>query len=154
MSELIEYLQTETEDTKFYRKRNAVKFTNKPDQCKNLKFFKNEISISKTSPADTYEGILANWRGDFEKLERDHGYVQWLFPIYQKSDFNANSLSLQLHELVEISKMNKAGKISLRKNLELMLEFYGMEFNGDGRLVRTKNYLSRFNNLIRYIAYV
>jgi hypothetical protein len=150
MSELIEYLQTETEDTKFYRKRSVVKFANKPDQSKNIKFFKNEISISKSNPADTYEGILKNWRGDFDKLEREHGFVQWLFPIYQKSDFNANSQSLQLHELVEISKMNKAGKIALRKNLELMLEFYGMEFDGEGKLVRTRYYLSRFNNLIRY----
>ncbi len=149
MSDLIKYLQTETEDTKFFRKRNTVKFSNNRDLCKNLKFFKNEISISRTNPAHTYENILKNWRFDFDKLETDHGFIQWLFPIYHKSDFNSYSQSLQLHELIEIGKMNKAGKISLRKNLELMLEFYGMQFNDSGCLVRTENYLSRFDNLTK-----
>ena len=42
--------------------------------------------------------IQINWFGDYERLEKHHGYIQWLFPIRTKGK-NSNSHALQLHEL-------------------------------------------------------
>ena len=63
-----------------------------------MKFFKNEIDVLRNERS-TYNVILKHWKGDYDKLEDEHGYIQWLFPMYQKSMFNHNSQELQLHEL-------------------------------------------------------
>lgn len=51
-----------------------------------LKFYLNKI---QSEPLGDYiENILNKWKGDYNKLEINHGYIQWLFPIYTQGKNN------------------------------------------------------------------
>ena len=73
-----------------------VKFENDPLLDLNKKFLTNKIE--STSDGIKFEDMIANWYGDYEQLERNHAYIQWLFPIYTQG-MNNNIHPLQLHEL-------------------------------------------------------
>merc|ERR1712046_229054 len=51
------------------------------DDAENLneRFQRNEIP--SVPDGDLIENIHKEWRGDYERLEVHHGYIQWLFPI-------------------------------------------------------------------------
>ena len=38
------------------------------------------------------------WKGNYEWLERHHGYIQWLFPIRERG-LNWDAQELQPHEI-------------------------------------------------------
>ena len=65
------------------------------------------------------------WARDYAKLESMHCYIQWLFPISEKSPFNAHSQILQRHEIVTIAA-DSAAMANVRKSLDTMLHFFGM----------------------------
>ncbi|GCB79796.1 hypothetical protein scyTo_0019613 [Scyliorhinus torazame] len=45
----------------------------------NLKFYTREIAMK---PDGVYiDEILTKWNGDYDKLEHNHTYIQWLFPL-------------------------------------------------------------------------
>ncbi len=50
---------------------------------------------------DFIDQIHKTWWGDTPKLERHHGYIQWLFPIREEG-MNYESQPLQLHEIEKI----------------------------------------------------
>ena len=63
---------------------------------KNVDFYLGHI---KSRPfGDYYQNIVENWRGDYDRLEEHHGYIQWLFPI-RAQGMNDESQPLQYHEL-------------------------------------------------------
>ena len=67
---------------------------------KNFQFLTGEI---KSQPNGEYLNFMhKNWWGDYDKLEKRHDYVQWLFPI-QTQGMNINSDPLQKHELKVIN---------------------------------------------------
>ena len=37
--------------------------------------------IKSEPEGDTIYNIQTNWKNNYNKLERHHGYIQWLFPI-------------------------------------------------------------------------
>lgn len=47
---------------------------------------------------DFIENILDTWCGNYQLLELNHGYIQWLFPIREQG-MNMYAQPLQLHEL-------------------------------------------------------
>ena len=65
------------------------------------------------------------WARDYAKLESMHCYIQWLFPISEKSPFNAHSQILQRHEIATIAADHVA-MANVRKSLNTMLHFFGM----------------------------
>ena len=73
------------------------KFENDLKKNLNLGFFQNEIPADPYQ--DHYEDILKDWKGNYEKLEYEHNFIQWLFPIHTYSAINMHSQNLQLHEL-------------------------------------------------------
>ena len=42
--------------------------------------------------------ILQEWPGDYERLEADHHYVQWLFPTPEPSGVGQEALDLGVGE--------------------------------------------------------
>jgi hypothetical protein len=70
----------------------------------NVKFL---LGLIESRPdGDLINNIQKNWWGNYELLERHHGYIQWLFPIRTKG-LNYMSQPLQKHELEVIKKKTK-----------------------------------------------
>ena len=62
---------------------------------------------------------------DYDKLESMHDYIQWIFPISEKSPFNASAQVLQRHECATIAA-SPTGVANSLASFEMMLQFYGM----------------------------
>ena len=60
---------------------------------------------------------------DYGFLERSHNYIQWLFPLIDKSPHNPNAV-LNLDE-VELFKSDRTVQENLVKSLVTMMDFYG-----------------------------
>ncbi|KAJ7211991.1 opioid growth factor receptor conserved region-domain-containing protein [Mycena pura] len=97
------------------------------------------------------EEVHEQWYGDHDKLERKHGFIQWLFPI-REHGMNFDSQPLQPHEIAAI----KADPVALKRILtsyNLMLDFYGMrlvseETGAVDRVLPPRNYVPRYENLV------
>nr|XP_045742035.1 opioid growth factor receptor-like isoform X4 [Mirounga angustirostris] len=85
----------------------------------NLSFYRNEIRFL---PNGCFiEDILQNWREDYDLLEENHSYIQWLFPLREPGvNWHAKPLTLQEIEL---------------------------EDRDTGQVCRAHNYQKRFQNL-------
>ncbi|XP_073482859.1 opioid growth factor receptor-like protein 1 isoform X2 [Aquarana catesbeiana] len=61
------------------------------DLC-NLRFYMNKIPFK---PDGVYiEDILNKWKSDYDKLEHNHTYIQWLFPLREQGlNFYAKELT-------------------------------------------------------------
>ena len=68
------------------------------------------------------------WLWDSQKLEYTHDYIQWLFPLKQKSQFNRNAPILN-DEVIQAFRADEQLRVRLIKSLEVMLEFYGLQCN-------------------------
>ena len=91
------------------------------------------------------------WLWDYQKLEYTHDYIQWLFPLKEKSRFNRNAPILN-DEVIQAFRTDEQLRLRLRKSLEVMLHFYGMQCNKFDELgieiTKSDNYLERKLNWI------
>ncbi|XP_015220427.1 opioid growth factor receptor [Lepisosteus oculatus] len=113
----------------------------------NLKFYLNEIG---TEPDGIMiKEFLQNWKQDYKKLERNHSYIQWLFPL-REPGMNYMAYELTREEIEEFHK-NEVAKQTLIQSYELMLGFYGIELvnKETGEVKRAWNFEDRFDNLDR-----
>ncbi|XP_027623495.1 LOW QUALITY PROTEIN: opioid growth factor receptor [Tupaia chinensis] len=111
----------------------------------NLSFYRNEIRFL---PDGCFiEDILQNWRGNYELLEDNHSYIQWLFPL-REPGVNWHAKPLTLRE-VEAFRSSEEVRERLVRAYELMLGFYGIELEdrATGAVRRADNYQKRFQNL-------
>ncbi|XP_062576133.1 opioid growth factor receptor-like protein 1 [Saccostrea cucullata] len=132
-------------DLEQYRKGYPGKRDN-PRLNDNMKFYKNEL---KSYPdGDFIDNIHKKWWGDYERLERHHGYVQWLFPI-RETGMNFHAQELQQCEINAIMDDPVAFDRVL-KSYKMMLDFYGMELDEKtGQVSRANNWRARFSHLNR-----
>jgi hypothetical protein len=88
------------------------------------------------------------WWGQYNILEDNHGYIQWIFPI-REHGMNYHAQPLQLHE-IERMKANPVVIERIITSYTLMLDFYGMKLvsSGRGLLKRSENYKARYRNLL------
>ena len=89
----------------------------------NVKFYRNQIA-SKPDGAKI-EDIHKNWDGDFERLEMHHGYIQWLFPVFENAGMNWESQPLSKSGAALIRKDPAASRrvtISLSSLPPLLLD--------------------------------
>ncbi|BFZ05290.1 hypothetical protein BsWGS_08329 [Bradybaena similaris] len=131
-------------DTENYRNGYPGQEDDK-DLNDNIMFYKGKIP---SSPDGAFiDDIHKHWKGNYELLERHHGYIQWLFPI-RESGMNWQAQPLQLHEAKAIIEDPKASKRVL-ESYKLMLDFYGMQLVDEktGELKRSKNWKRCFDNL-------
>ncbi|XP_065098106.1 opioid growth factor receptor-like protein 1 [Paramisgurnus dabryanus] len=113
----------------------------------NLEFYKGSRR-SKPDSVSIYE-FHKEWKGKYDRLERVHSYIQWLFPIEEKG-MNWEAHVLTKEEIKQFRKDNEA-KGNLLKSYELMLDFYGIRLVNDhtGEVTHAHNWKERFDNLNR-----
>ncbi|XP_009487516.2 opioid growth factor receptor isoform X2 [Pelecanus crispus] len=111
----------------------------------NLSFYKNEIRFL---PQGLHiETLLESWWDNYEVLEENHSYIQWLFPLREHGmNWRAKPLTCQ-----EIQAFRKSKEVMqrFRRAYQLMLRFYGITLINEetGELTRAENWAERFQNL-------
>ena len=65
------------------------------------------------------------WQKDDHWLEATHDYIQWLFPLKERSRFNVNAPILSDEDIQQFRNREYL-KINVLKSLSLMLRFYGL----------------------------
>ncbi|XP_010183824.1 PREDICTED: opioid growth factor receptor-like protein 1, partial [Mesitornis unicolor] len=92
------------------------------------------------------EEVLNKWKGDYEKLEHNHTYIQWLFPLREQG-LNFYAKELTTYEIEEFKKTKEA----IRRFLlayKMMLEFFGIKLiDKTGNVARAANWQERFQHL-------
>jgi hypothetical protein len=94
---------------------------NKPEQAI-VAFYLNQRPDSKRRMIEDM------WLWDYQKLEYTHDYIQWLFPLQKKSRFNPDAPLLN-DQAIQAFRTNEQLRSRLRKSLEVMLSFYGLQAN-------------------------
>ncbi|XP_032506827.1 opioid growth factor receptor-like protein 1 isoform X2 [Phocoena sinus] len=137
----------------FYAARDLYKYRHQYPNFKdiryqndlsNLRFYKNKIPFK---PDGVYiEEVLSKWKGDYEKLEYSHTYIQWLFPLREQG-LNFYAKELTTYEIEEFKKTKEA----IRRFLlayKMMLEFFGIKLiDKTGNVARAVNWQERFQHL-------
>lgn len=128
--------------------RDLVVFPNDLKRDDNLKFYRNEIK-SKPFPGTKFKDMM-RWKGDYHKLEYEHQYIQWLFPLPEGKGLNYSAQPLQEHEAIAIQSDSQI-RLNVLRAYTMMLDFYGMELvsSDTGEVKRSKNYIERFEHLNR-----
>lgn len=71
-------------------------------------------------------GLEDIWEWDNSELERTHDYIQWLFPLPNRSQFNPGAPILT-SETIDAFRNNDELRKRLRTSLQIMLKFYGLK---------------------------
>ncbi|XP_008428580.1 opioid growth factor receptor-like protein 1 [Poecilia reticulata] len=137
----------------FYAARDLYKYrhsypnfrkSRQPNEYRNLRFYMNKIPLV---PDGIYiEEILSKWRGDYDKLEHNHTYIQWLFPLREQGlNFYAHELTQE--EIKEFQSTREAKRRFLAA-YSMMLDFYGVKLlDKSGNVARAPNWQERFQHL-------
>ena len=97
-----------------------------------------------------YEGSAPDDRGRFLRdilgfddaaLERTHDFIQWLFPLRERSGANPSAPRLD-DDAVEAFAKRAELREALGRSLDRMLEFYGLQWDGD-RIVAATSFEQR-----------
>jgi len=94
-----------------------------PKKDKNWAFYNDEITNMGDREAAKVSD-MHKWFGNYEKLERYHDYIQWLFPLHDPSLFNKKIQLLQRHEVRSIRR-DKNASARIVRSYEMMLDFFG-----------------------------
>ncbi|XP_063772857.1 opioid growth factor receptor-like protein 1 isoform X2 [Pseudophryne corroboree] len=113
------------------------------DLC-NLRFYMNKIPFK---PDGVYiEDILDTWKCDYDKLEHNHTYIQWLFPLREQG-LNFYAKELTSYEIEEFKKTKEAIKRFILA-YKMMLDFFGLKLiDKSGSVSRAANWQERFQHL-------
>ncbi|KAM8954092.1 opioid growth factor receptor-like protein 1 [Pelodytes ibericus] len=138
----------------FYAARDLYKYRHQyPQNCKdlrcqndfcNLRFYMNKIPYK---PDGVYvEEVLNKWKADYEKLEHNHTYIQWLFPLREQG-LNFYAKELTSFEIEEFKKTKEAIKRFILA-YKMMLDFFGLKLaDKNGSVSRALNWQERFQHL-------
>ncbi len=91
-----------------------------------------------------HEDIL---RFDDERLEYVHDFIQWLFPLPERSAAQPAAPILD-DAAIEAFRARPELRAALRRSLDRMLSFYGFARSGDG-IVRSASFPLRAGNWLR-----
>lgn len=100
-----------------------------------------------------YEGEAPDDRGrrlneilqfDDDRLEDVHDFIQWLFPLPERSGANPSAPILD-DAAVEAFRARPELRAALRRSLDRMLGFYGLEWSGE-RIVKSPSFAQRSGN--------
>ena len=99
---------------------------------------------------DSLEDI---WQWDDQRLERDHNFIQNLFPLNEPSRAQPHSPVLTPTDIADLTNDENFAKKFL-VSLNIMLKFYGLEINSDAArnpiIVRADNFLQQRKNWLIY----
>jgi hypothetical protein len=71
---------------------------------------------------------------DYDRLERVHDYIQWLFPLTERSGFNPTAPILDEEQIAAFRSSDEL-KARLLKSFEVMLRFYGLCYHDAGERI-------------------
>src|SRR5688572_17888652 len=84
------------------------------------------------------------WGWDHRRLEMVHDFIQWLFPLPERSRFNPDAPLLSRQDAA-VFRADDALKARVRRSLDLMLEFLGL-VRENGTIVRSPRFRERASN--------
>ena len=64
------------------------------------------------------------WEWSDTRLEEEHEYIQWMFPLNEGSQFNIDAPILTIEDITEIDVEN------VRESFRVICDFYGISFEG------------------------
>ncbi|EAR87605.1 opioid growth factor receptor (macronuclear) [Tetrahymena thermophila SB210] len=146
-----EGLDSEQEDQSRINKKILSKCKGKNDPVlvnyANVLFYAG-IKKSNFGRSELIEQIHYRYQ-NYQILEYDHAYIQWIFPNKYKSSFNYQSKELSDEE-IEIFLVEPLLAKRIVKSYEMMLDFYGMSIKNyiTGELKRNKNYKERYEDAV------
>lgn len=70
------------------------------------------------------------WQWNYDYLEMKHDYIQWLFPLLEKSQFNLKAPLLN-SAIIEEFKTDIQLQKNLLISLQVMFNFYGLQVTND-----------------------
>jgi len=103
-----------------------------------------------------YEGTAPDDRGRFrdqilrfddDRLEDVHDFIQWLFPLPERSAANPSAPILD-DAAIDAFARHPQLRAALRQSLDRMLEFYGFGWSGE-RIVKARCFADRSANWLR-----
>lgn len=114
----------------------------------NADFYQNKI---KSHPSGCLIEDMLKWYGDHARLERNHSYIQWLFPLPETRGMNSYAQQLYPHE-EKIIKGDKMAYDRVLQAYKMMLDFYGMKLKSEksGDVQRSSNWQERYTNLLKF----
>ncbi|XP_030358543.1 opioid growth factor receptor isoform X2 [Strigops habroptila] len=118
------------------------------EEMLNLRFYKNK---TRFLPQGLFiETLLESWWDNYEVLEENHSYIQWLFPL-REPGMNWYAKPLTCREIQAFKKSKEVMQRFIRA-YQLMLGFYGIILLNEetGELKRAENWAERFQNLNRF----
>lgn len=89
---------------------------------------------------------------DYDQLEDVHDYIQWLFPLTDRSNFNSSAPLLDKPQIDRFRSDDRL-KEQLLTSFEIMLNFYGFNYDdsqGAIQISRSHQYAERKNNLLKH----
>ena len=90
---------------------------------------------------DRGRGIADIWCFSHAELESVHDYIQWLFPLAERSAFNPGAPLLDAETIRRFQEEDALRK-NVERSLSLMLDFYGLSLVAN-RIVRAKTFADR-----------
>ncbi|KAI9635903.1 opioid growth factor receptor conserved domain-containing protein [Dioszegia hungarica] len=118
---------------------------NDTDKKANLDFYRNERPMMPEGL--TYDAFMRRYSRDYEELEANHGYIQWLFPIPEQG-VNYRAQPLQQHEL-QAMIADESVIDRLLRSYSMMMAFYGIKVDraNQNRLSLADDHKARLRNL-------
>jgi Opioid growth factor receptor (OGFr) conserved region len=101
-----------------------------------------------------YSGEAPDHRGRFlhhiqewddARLESVHDYIQWLFPLTERSGFNPAAPVLT-PDVIKVFRSREDLQQNLRQSFIVMLRFYGLEIGGTDEVVRGRDFETKAEN--------
>ncbi|XP_077316437.1 uncharacterized protein LOC143936030 isoform X2 [Lithobates pipiens] len=112
----------------------------------NLLFYQNKIPFKPNG--EYIDKIHKCWHNDYDTLEHNHNFIQWLFPLQERG---VNHCATPLTESeIQLMKSDEEVMKRLLESYKLMLGFYGIVLldPDTGKVARAKeNWKNRFKNL-------
>lgn len=75
------------------------------------------------------------WQWDSKQLENVHDYIQWLFPLKEKSNFNMYAPILRDLD-IKTFRASAELKNNLLKSFQVMLHFYGLKCIDNSEIIQ------------------
>jgi hypothetical protein len=84
----------------------------------------------KGKPLDNIDSVHEKYFAQYDFLEENNNYMEWLFPIYGSAGINPHTKPLSMQE-AELFKKNIQASCRLVRSYKLMLNFFGMKLAND-----------------------
>jgi hypothetical protein len=84
----------------------------------------------KGKPLDNVDAIHEKYFAQYDFLEENNNYMEWLFPIYGSAGLNPHTKPLSMQEAILI-KNNIHSSIRVVKSYQMLLNFFGMTLVND-----------------------